>query len=327
MRRRQVIGVLGSAAVWPLAVRAQQPGRLRRIGVVSVYAEGDPEGEIRLSAYRNQLQKLGWTEGRLQVEVRWAAGNSDRLRAAATEFVSMPVDLIVVASTLGLAAVKPLAPTIPVVFVQVADPVGSGFVTSYAHPGGNITGFTDYDPSIAAKWLELLKEIAPFATHATVLTDPAQSNHRSFLSAIESTSPSLKIQIKIASVRDRAEAESAIGTAAGQANSGLIVLPGPVNNTLREAILQSAARYRLPAVYPQTYYAKDGGLLCYGINQVEQWSKAADYTDRIFRGEKPADLPVQSPTKYDLVINLKTAKALGLTVPPTLLARAEEVIE
>jgi putative tryptophan/tyrosine transport system substrate-binding protein len=328
MRRRDFMARAGSVIVaWPIAAFAQQSPRAKRVGILLIYAEGDPEGESRLTAFRDQLRKLGWTEGSLPIEVRWAGGNSDRMRAAATEFNSLPVDLIVVASTVGLTALRPLTGTIPIVFVQVADPVGSGFVSSYAHPGGNITGFTDYEPSIGGKWLELLKEVAPFVSRATVLTDPAQSNHRRFLSAMESTTASLGIQIATATVRERAEAESAIASIGEKANSGLIVLPGPVNNTLRETIIQQAARYRLPAIYPLAFWARDGGLLCYGNNQLDQWSKAAGYTDRILRGEKPADLPVQAPTKYDLVINLKTAKALGLNVPPTLLARADEVIE
>jgi putative ABC transport system substrate-binding protein len=249
------------------------------------------------------------------------------MRAYATELVGLPADIIVVSSTPLLAALKPLAPTIPIVFTQVADPVGSGFVSNYARPGGNITGFTDFDTSIAGKWMEALKEAAPFVNRVTVLRDPNQSNHQAFLRVIDTTAVSLKMQVSTAAVRDRAEIEEAIAGLASQRDRGLVVLPGPVNNTLRHTIIQQVARYRLPAIYPLKYYGKDGGLLCYGIDQMDQWGKAAGYVDRILRGEKPSELPVQAPTKYELIINLKTAKALGLTIPPTLLARADEVIE
>jgi putative ABC transport system substrate-binding protein len=329
MRRRDFIAVFGgAAAAWPFAARAQQRARLRRIGVSMIYAEADLEGQARLSALRDRLHKLGWTEGgNVQIDVRWAAGNSDRMRANAFEFVSMPVDVIVANSTPLIGVLKSLTQTIPIVFVQVADPVVSGFVTSYARPTGNITGFTDFDTSIAGKWMEILKEAAPFVSQVTVLADPKQSNHQAFLNVIETTAPSLKIQILASGVSDRAEIEQAITALAGQTDRGLIVLPGPVNNTQRDSIIKLAARYRLPAIYPFKYYAKDGGLLCYGIDQIDEWSNAAGYVDRILKGEKPADLPVQAPSKYELAINLKTARALDLIFPPSLIARADEVIE
>ncbi len=329
MRRRQFISLLGGAAsVWPLVARAQERVRVRRIGVIMIYAKADPEGQARFSALRDRLHKLGWTEGsNIQIDVRWAAGKIDRMRADAFEFVSMPVDVIVASSTPLIGVLKLLTQTIPIVFVQVVDPLGSGFITSYARPTGNITGFTDFDTSIAGKWMEVLKEAAPFVSRVTVLTDPKQSNHQAFLDVIETTALSLKIQILASGVSDRVEIEQAITAMAGQTDRGLVVLPGPVNNTLRDSIIKLAARYRLPAIYPHKYYVKDGGLLCYGIDQVDQWSKAAGYTDRILRGEKPSDLPVQAPTKFELVINLKTANSLGLTIPPTLIARADEVIE
>jgi putative tryptophan/tyrosine transport system substrate-binding protein len=330
MRRRGFLGVLGSAVVaWSVAARAQERVRVRRIGVIMIYAEADPEGQARLSALRDRLHKLGWTEGsNIQIDVRWAAGESDRMRADAVEFVSMPVEVIVANSTPLIGMLKSLTQKIPIVFAQVADPVSSGFVTNYARPTGNITGFTDFDTSIAGKWIEILKEAAPFVSQVTVLTDPKQSNHHAFLNVIEITAPSLKIQILASGVSDRVDIEQAIAAlAAGQTDRGLIILPGPVNNTLRDSIIKLAARYRLPAIYPFKYYAKEGGLLCYGINQVEQWSNAASYVDRILKGEKPADLPVQAPSKYELTINLKTAKALGLDIPSALLGRADEVIE
>jgi putative tryptophan/tyrosine transport system substrate-binding protein len=329
MLRRDFIKAIGVAATaWPLAARAQERNRVRRIGVIMIYAEIDPEGQARFSALRERLHKLGWAEGsNIQIEVRWAAGKTDRMQAYATEFVSLPADVIVVNSTPVLAVLKPLTRTIPIVFAQVADPISSGFVSSYARPSENVTGFTDFDTSIAGKWMEVLKEAAPFVDRVTVLQDPKQMNHNAFLRVIESTAPSFKMQVSAAGVHNRAEIEQAITALAGQVDRGLVVLPGPVNNTLRDSIIQLAARYHLPAIYPLKYYVKDGGLLSYGIDQVDQWPMVAEYVDRILRGEKTSELPVQGPTKFQLVINLKTAKTLGLTVPPTLLGRADEVIE
>jgi putative tryptophan/tyrosine transport system substrate-binding protein len=329
MRRREFITLLGGTALaWPLAARAQQGERLRRIGVLMSYAEGDPEGKDRFAALHDQLGKLGWADGRnVAIETRWAAGQANLVLVFATELVTQPVDVIVAQSTPVLGVVKQLTSTIPVVFTQVADPAGSGFVSNYARPGGNITGFTDYDPAIAGKWLEILKEAAPRTNRVTVFFDPDQVNHQRFLRVIESSAPALKMQVSVATVHNRIEIEQAIANAAGQSDGALIVLPGPLHNTQRASIIEAAARYRLPAVYPFKYYVKDGGLLYYGIDQLAQWPDAAGYVDRILKGEKPADLPVQAPTKYDLAINLKTAKTLGLTVPATLIARADEVIE
>jgi putative tryptophan/tyrosine transport system substrate-binding protein len=325
MRRRKFLGVLGAVAAWPVAARAQV---VRRIGVIMTYAEVDPEGQSRLSAFRDKLHKLGWTAGsNIQIDARWADGKSDRMRAEALELVSIPVDIIVAHSTPLIGMLKPLTQTIPIVFTQVADPIGSGFVTSYARPTGNITGFTDFDTSIAGKWVEIIREVAPTLSQITVLADPKQSNHRLFLNVMETTASSLQVRILVAEVSERVGIEQAINPLANQVNCGLIALPGPVNNTLRDTIINLAARYRLPAIYPFKYYAKDGGLLCYSIDQVDQWTNAANYVDRILKGEKPRDLPVQAPTKYELLINLKTANALGIAVPPSLLARADEVIE
>jgi putative ABC transport system substrate-binding protein len=329
MRRRELLSLVGSGlAIWPSLVAAQERVSARRIGVIMNYAEADSAGQARFAAIRAGLHKLGWTEGtNVQIEIRWTAGNQNRMRATAAELISMPVDVIVANSTPLLGVLKPLTQTIPIVFVQVADPVSSGFVSSYARPAGNITGFTDFDNSIAGKWIEVLKEAAPFVGHVTVLSDPNQSNHQAFLRVIESTAPLLKMQMTAVKVRDQAEIEQTLSTLAGKTDHGLVVLPGPVNNTLRDTIIQSAARNRVPAVYPFRYYSKDGGLLYYGIDQVDQWPKAAEYVDRILRGGKLSELPVQAPTKFELVINLKTAKVLGIDIPPALLARADEVIE
>ncbi|MGA9428563.1 MAG: ABC transporter substrate-binding protein [Xanthobacteraceae bacterium] len=329
MRRREFTTLVGSSALaFAVGARAQEGNRVPTVGVIMNYAESDPEAKTRFSALREQLGKHGWTDGNnIQIEVRWAAGKTGLMLAYASQFVSQPADVIVANSTPLLAVLKQLTSAVSIVFVQVADPVGSGFVSSYARPAGNITGFTDFEPSIAGKWLEVLKEIAPQVVQVTVLLDPDQTNHPTFLRAIESAAQTTKTQIFAAEAHNRQEIEQAFTSVAGQPNRGLIVLPGPVNNTARDTIIQLAARFRLPAVYPFKYYAKDGGLLYYGVNQVDQWSKAASYVDRILRGEKPSALPVQSPTKYELIINLKTAQSLGLNVPATLLATADEVIE
>jgi putative tryptophan/tyrosine transport system substrate-binding protein len=329
MKRREFMTLLGgAAAAWPFAARAQERARLRSIGVIMNYAEADPAGQTRLSALRSQLHKLGWIEeNNIHLEARWPGGNADRMGADATEIISRPVEVIVANSTPLLETLKRLTTTIPIVFTQVADPVGSGFVHSFSQPGGNITGFSDFDKSMAGKWTELLKEAVPSVSRVTVLMDPNQSNHPGFLGVIESSAPLLKIQVFPAGVRDQAEIEVAIKALAGKADRALVVLPGPINNTLRHSIIELAERYRVPAVYPFKYYSKDGGLLYYGVDQVDQWPNAAGYVDRILRGEKPSELPIQAPTKFELVINLKTAKALGLAIPPSLLARADEVIE
>jgi putative ABC transport system substrate-binding protein len=327
IKRRAFISLLGGAGAWPLAARAQQPARVRRIGVIMNYAENDAEGQIRLSALRDAFRKLGWTEGDSRIDYCWTAGNSERGQSCATQMVSLPADAIIVGSTPMLAQLSRLTRSVPVVFVQVADPVGSGFVANYAQPGGNITGFTDFETSIAGKWIEFLKQAAPSIDRVAVLLNPEQGNHAVYWRVIESTAASLKIKVAAARVRDGAKIEQAVTRIAGEGGRGLVVLPNPVFNAARESIIQSAARYRLPAIYPFKYYAKDGGLLYYGIDQVEQWPMAASYVDRILKGERPADLPVQAPTKYELVINLKTAKALDLEVPLQLQQLADEVIE
>jgi len=329
MRRREFIIFLGGGAfAWPVVTLAQQIEHVRRVGIIMNYAEADREGQERLSLLRDRLNKLGWTQGKnIQIEVRWAAGEPDRMRAHATELISIPVDVLVGNATPLLKALKALTQTIPIVFAQVADPARTGLVSSYARPDGNITGFADFDASIAGKWMEVLKEAAPFVSRVLVLANPEQPIHREFLREIDAAAPSLKVKISVAEGSDRAEIDQAISAVAGQSDFGLIALPGPTNNTLRDSIIQAAARYRLPAIYPYKYYVKDGGLLCYGTDQIDQWPKVAEYVDRILRGEKLSALPVQAPTKFELVINLKTARELGLTIPRTLLDRADEVIE
>lgn len=294
MRRRQFITLLsGAAAAWPLSAGAQQRDRTYRIGVIMIYAESDPEGQERLFALREQLRKLGWVEDdKVRIEVRWAAGKDNLMHAYATEIVGLPADIIVLSSTPLLATVKALTPTIPIVFTQVADPVGSGLVSNYVRPGGNITGFTDFETTVAGKWMEVLKEAAPFVNRLLVLRDPNNSIHQAFLRVIDTSAASFKLQVSTASVRNQAEIEQAIAALAGQKDCGLVVLPGPVNNTNRDTIIQQAARYSLPA-----------------------------------KGEKPSDLPVQAPTKVVLSVNLKTAKAQGITIPPILVALADKVID
>jgi putative ABC transport system substrate-binding protein len=328
MRRREFIAVIGTAsATWPLAAGAQH-STVRRVGVLMYYAEDDAEGAARFAALRDRLGTLGWANGRnAQIEARWAAGRPDLTLAYASQLVSQPADVIVAASTPVVTILKKLTDTIPIVFTQVADPVGSGFVSNYAKPDGNITGFADFDPSVAGKWLEVLKEAAPRIDHVTVFSDPDQINHERFLRTIQAAAPPLKAQIAVVTARSRAEIEQVIANVARQADGGVIVLPGPLYNIQRASIIEAAARYRVPAVYPIKYYVEEGGLLYYGMNQIDEWPQAADYVDRILRGEKPASLPVQGPTKYELVINHKTAKGLGLELPPMMLGRADEVIE
>jgi putative ABC transport system substrate-binding protein len=326
--RRAFSTLLGGAAAWPLAARAQQRERVRLIGVIMNYAEADPQGQVRLSALRARLRELGWVEGRnIQIESRWAEGQPDRMQAYGGQLVEMPVDVLVANSTPLLAVLKRLTLSIPIVFTQVADPISSGFLTNYARPDGNITGFTDFDATIAGKWMEVLKEAAPRVVRVTVLHDPNQKNHPAFLQVIESVASAFGVQVDAVAARDRNELEKSLLSLNGETDRGLIVLPGPVNNTRRNSIIEAAAKYRLPAIYPFKYYADDGGLLYYGTDQIDQWPKAAAYVDRILKGDKPADLPVQGPTKFELVINLKTAKALGLNIPDKLLALADEVIE
>jgi putative ABC transport system substrate-binding protein len=329
LKRRDFITLLGgAAAAWPLAARAQQAGPVRRIGVLINLAADDPVGQVRITAFAQGLQEAGWTIGRnVRIDYRWGAGDADRVRQYAAELVALAPDVILAATSVSVAALQQATRTIPIVFVQVIDPVGAGFVASLARPGGNATGFTVFEYGISGKWLELLKEIAPRVTRAAVIRDPTTASQIGQLGAIQSVAPSLGVELRPVEARDAGEIERAITAFARSGNGGLIVLSGARSLAHRALIITLAARHRLPAVYSERAFVTGGGLISYDPDRTDQYRRAAGYVDRILKGEKPADLPVQNPTKYDLVLNLKTAKALGLDVPPTLLARADEVIE
>src|SRR6266436_9438462 len=321
MRRREFITLLGGAAAWPLAARAQQAERVRRIGVLMYLAADDAQGQARLAAFTQALKQLGWSDGRnLRIDTRWA--NADDIRKHAAELAALAPDVLVAGT--GTATVAPLLQatrTVPIVFVSVIDPVGAGFVASLAQPGGNATGFTIYEYSMSGKWLELLKEIAPGVTRAAVLRDPAVASGIGQFGAVQIVAPSLGVELSPVDVRDPGEIERAVAAFATGSNGGLIVTGSALGIVHRELIAQVAARHKLPAVFPGRFYVTSGGLISYGPDLVDQFRRAAGYVHRILKGERPADLPVQAPTKYELVINLKTAKALGLEVPPSLLAR------
>jgi ABC-type uncharacterized transport system substrate-binding protein len=328
MRRREFITLLGGAAAWPLAARAQQPERMRRIGVLMNTAADDPESPVRLASFLHGMQQLGWTDGRnVRIYARWGADDADRSRRYATELLALAPDVILSSGSPAVGQLLQATRAVPIVFVLVVDPVGSGFVESLARPGGNATGFPLFEYGISGKWLELLKEIAPRTTRVAVLRDPALASGGGQLGAIQSVAPSFGVELSPVHVRESGEIERAITAFARQPNGGLIVTGSALATSHRAMIIALAAQYRLPAVYPQHHYVTGGGLISYGPDTVDPFRRAAGYIDRILKGEKPADLPVQAPTKYGLVINLKTAKALGLDVPPTLLARADEVIE
>lgn len=329
MQRRDFITLIGgAAAAWPLAVHAQQPGGMRRIGVLMAFAENDLDAQANITAFRQALQKLGWTDsGNVHIDYRWGAGDPERIRAYAIELVGLKPDVILAVSALVLQPLLQEARSIPIVFTQIGDPVGSGFVASMPHPGGNITGFTPAEFSMQGKKLEILKEVAPRVTRVAVLLNPEQIPQAGMWRAIEDVAPTFRVQLTAAAVRDPAEIERAIDIFARESNGGLIVLPSGLTIVHRGLIIALAARHRLPAVYQYRQFVTDGGLMSYGNDLADQYRQAASYVDRILRGEKPGDLPVQQPTKFELVINLRTAKALGLTVPPTLLDRADEVIE
>jgi len=328
MRRREFIVVIGGAAAWPLAARAQQPERMRRIGVLMALPANDAEGQARVAAFLQGLQELGWSVGRnVIVDFRWSAGNSADARKYAAELVALGPDVILAYSSSAVASLQQVTSTVPIVFSVVADPVGAGYVESLARPGGNITGFTVFDYSMSGKWLQLLKEIAPGVTRVAVFRDPSIAAGPGLFAVIQAVAPSLGVELRPVDVRDEGEIERALALFAPNPNSGLIVTGSPQATSHRDFIIALAARHRLPAVYFGRYWAAGGGLISYGPDFLDQFRRAAGYVDRILKGEKPADMPVQAPTKFDLVINLKTAKALGLTVPPSLLARADEVIE
>ena len=330
MRRRDFIGLVGGAAVaWPLVARAQQPERLRRIGVLVASPADDAESQARVAAFKEGLAQLGWTEGRnVRIDTRWATTNADDLRKHAAELAASTPDVLVGASgTTTVAALLQATRTVPIVFAIVVDPVGAGFVASLARPGGNATGFTMFEYGMSGKWLELLKQIAPGVTRAAVLRDPAIASGIGQFGAIQAVAPSLRVELSPVDVRDAPEIERAVTAFAGIENGGLVVTASPSGTVHRELIIALAARHKLPAVYWQRFYRASGGLMSYGPDLLDQYRRAAGYVDRILKGEKPADLPVQAPTKYELVINLKTAKTLGLNVPQSLLASADEVIE
>jgi putative ABC transport system substrate-binding protein len=328
MKRRGFITLLGTAAAWPLAVRAQQGQRTRRIGVLLPAAADDAVYQTRMAAFLGGLQQLGWTDGRnVRIDTRWAAGDADLIRKYAGELVALGPDVVMAFTSGTVPPLQQVTRAIPIVFAIVADPVGAGYVESLARPGGNVTGFTTFEYALAGKWLELLKEIAPRTARVAVLRDSAIAAGPAEFGAIQTVAPSLGVEVRPVDMRNAGEIERAITVFAASSNGGLIITGSTAATTHRELIIALAARHRLPAVYYERYYAVAGGLISYGSNTVDECRRAASYVDRILRGDKPADLPVQAPTKYELLINLNTAKALGLTVPPTLLARADEVIE
>ena len=328
MKRRAFITLLGgAAAAWPLAARAQQPNRMRRIGVFMNLASDDAEGQARNAAFLQGLQEAGWAVGRnVRIEYRWGAGDAELFRRYAAELVALAPDVIL-ASGASMYALQQVTGEVPIVFVQVPDPVGAGIVLSMARPGRNATGVTPVEYGVSAKWLELLKEIAPRVTRAAVVRDPAIPTGTGQLGAIQSVAPSFGVELSPVDVRDVREIEGTVAAFARGSNGGLIVTASALAVVHREVIITLATRYKLPAVFFLRSFVTDGGLISYGPDSMDQFRRAAGYVDRILKGEKPADLPVQAPTKYELVINLKTARALGLDVPPTLLARADEVIE
>jgi len=328
VRRREFIALIGGAAAWPLAARAQQADKVRRIGVLNTLAAEDSWAQARHGAFLQGLQQAGWTIGRnVQIETRWAAGDPDRLRTFAAELVALGPDVIMTTGNAGAAPLLQATRTVPIVFVIVPDPVGAGLVNSLARPGGNATGFTSFEYGLSAKWLELLKEVAPRITRAGVIRDPALASGPAQFAAIQSMAPSLGMEVSPINVRNVSEIDPAIADFARAANSGLVVIGSALVGAHRHLIIALAAGHKLPAVYAERSYVKDGGLISYGPDFVDQYRRAAGYVDRILKGEKPADLPVQASTKYELVINLKTAKALGLEIPIPVLARADEVIE
>jgi putative ABC transport system substrate-binding protein len=328
MRRRAFIAALGGAAVWPLAANTQQTDLVRRIGVLMPLAANDPEAQGRIAAFVQGLQQWGWTDGgNVRIETRWASGNADDTRKHAAELVELAPKVILATGSAAVAALQQATRIVPIVFVQIADPVGSGLVESLARPGGNATGFTLFEYGLSGKWLELLKEIEPRVTRAGVLRDTSIPGGTGQLGAIQSVAQSLGVELRPIGVSDVGEIERAIAAFARSPNGGLIVTASVVANVHRDLLIKLAARHRLPAVYSDRVFVTGGGLVSYGPDRVDQYRRAAAYVDRILKGEKPTDLPVQAPTKYELAINLKTAKALGLTIPPGVLAIADEVIE
>jgi putative ABC transport system substrate-binding protein len=328
MRRREFITLIGGAAVWPLTARAQQPGGIRRIGMLQGLAADDPQAQAFVAAFHQGLQQAGWTVGdNVRVEVRWSAGDRARLRRHAAELIAVRPDVIVAGYGPTTSILQELTRTVPVVFAQAVDPVGQGAVESLARPGGNMTGFTQFEYGLSVKWLELLREVAPQVSRVGVVREQVSAVGIGQWAVLQAFATSIGIDLRPANLRDPAETERTVSAFADNPSSGLIVIVGVTAAVQRELIIALAARHRLPVVYFNRFFVEAGGLMSYGANVIDQYRRAAGYVDRILKGEKPADLPVQAPNKYELVINLKTAKALGLTVPQTLLARADEVIE
>jgi putative tryptophan/tyrosine transport system substrate-binding protein len=329
LARREFITLIGgAAAAWPLAARAQQSESVKRIGVLMSTAADDPEGQARLAAFQQGLQQFGWTIGRnVRIDSRWPVGESERFRRYAAELVALSPDVILATGSAAAGPLLQATRTIPIVFVIVPDPVGAGFVNSLARPGGNATGFIQFEYGISGKWLELLKQIAPGVTRAAILRDPAISAGIGQFGAIQAVAPALGVEVSPVNVHDADEIERGIADFARSPNGGLIITGSALAIVHRHLIITSAAKHRLPAVYFQRTLVADGGLISYGADVLDQYRRAVGYVDRILRGEKPGDLPVQTPTKYELVVNLKTAKALGLEIPSSVLARADEVIE
>ena len=327
MRRRDLILLLGgTAAGWPLAARGQPADQMRHIGMLMT--TDDPEAQVRVAAFRQELQQLGWTDGgNVRIDTRWGGGDAERTRRYAAELVALVPQVILAHGSATVGPLLQATRAVPIVFAYVPDPVGAGFVDSLARPGGNATGFAPFEYSTSGKWLELLKEIAPGVTRAAVIRDPAISTGIGQFGAIQAVAPSVSVEVSAVNVRDAGEIERALTAFARSPNGGLIVTGSPLAALHRDLIVQLAARHKLPAAYFERQFVAAGGLISYGPDIVDQFRRAAGYVDRILKGEKPADLPVQASTKFELVINLKTAKALGLTVPQSLLARADEVIE
>jgi putative ABC transport system substrate-binding protein len=328
--RRAFITLLGgAAAAWPLAARAQQPDRIRHIGVLMGFPESDLQAQSFIAAFRDGLQKVGWMEGRnIRIDTRWAAFDAESRQRFAKDLIALQPDLILSHTTPTTAALLQQTRTIPIIFATVTDPVGSGFVAGLPRPGGNVTGFTLVEPTMAGKWVELLKEIAPGINRAAMLFNPATATYADyFLKPFKAAAPSFAVEAIAAPTRDTSELESVIAALVREPNGGLIVMPDSFTDANREEIISLAARYHLPAVYAYRFFTERGGLLSYGADLRDNFRRAADYVDRVLKGEKPADLPVQAPTKFELTVNLKTAKVLGLSVPPSLLGRADDVIE
>jgi len=327
LKRREFMSLLGGAAAWPLAARAQQRERMRRVGVLLNLAADDPMGQARVAAFVQGLEAAGWSDGRnVRIDTRWAAADPGNYRKYAAELIALGPDVVLASTTAAVAQLQQASRTVPIVFVGAIDPVGSGLITSMARPGGNVTGFVIFEYALAAKWLEVLKEIAPGVKRVAALRDATVASGIGQFAAIQAAG-SVEMEMSAINLRDAGEIERAIADFAQRPNGGLILTASQFGTNHPGPLAALAARHKLPAVYPFRYFASAGGLISYGPDQLDEYPRAAAYVDRILKGEKPADLPAQAPTKYELVINLKTAQALGLEVPPTLLARADEVIE